>query len=252
MRREPHLPFQPPVWVLWAVPVLGVLGVIPLWWLWLRAYWGVVGEDHLAEWLTFIAYVAAAVLAAAVATQLVRARLPLDTALFVCLGAGFVFVAGEEVSWFQRQLGFAGPQELVARNVQNEANLHNLLERPALHAVYIGVALYACGLARWVVPRVPHLRRRPWLYVPPPSLWAWFGCALVYYVWADYLDPVLTAVLGNAVQVDVLTGPKLQEVVELSLGGGFALFLLRLLRLPDLTSVALERPASRTTADAQA
>lgn len=222
--------------LLWALPVVGVLGVVPLWWVSERAYWAIVGEDRLAEWATFLVYAVVAGLSVVVGRRLARRGHRADAVLFGLLAPADVFIAGEEVSWFQRQLDFHGPDELVARNQQGEANLHNLLGRLALDGTYIVVGLYGSFLARVIVPRLPLLRQRPWLYVPPLSLTTWFGCAWVYYAWADYVNPpVLTRVFGPSVDVVELTGPKLQEVVELALAAGFLLFLLRLVRRPDVT-----------------
>lgn len=234
---------QPRPVVLWSLrlaPVVLVLGTVVLWWVSEGAYWLVVGEDRIAEWLTFCVYVAVAFASGAAALQLNRSGLRLEAGLFALLALGAFVIAGEEVSWFQRQLGFAGPPELVERNLQGEANLHNVLERPLLHGSYIAVGLYGSVIAHHVVPRIPRLRDRPWLFVPPRVLSAWFGVAVVYYVWADYLNPVLRAVWGQAVDIETLTGIKLQEVVELALAGGFLLFLVSLLRSGELT----QRPLS--------
>lgn len=207
---------------------------MPLWWLWRRGYWWVVGEDRVAEWFTFLVYLAASALSLVIAVRLSRHGHALDALLFGVLAAGMLFVAGEEVSWFQRQVGFSGPAGLVALNKQHEANLHNLLGREALHATYVGVALYGSLVARWLVPRLPLLRVRPWLYAPPASLAAWFGSALVYYGWAEYLNPVIGWAFGPRTDIEYLTGPKLQEVAELALAGGFLLFLLRIVYVnPD-------------------
>ena len=222
--------------LLGLVPVLGVLGAVPLWHLWRRAYWGVVGEDHLAELLTVAAYVPAAVLSAVVAMRLHRSGLRPEALLWALLAVGAFFVAGEEFSWGQRQLGFAGPDALVERNVQGEANLHNLLGKYGLHTSYIVVCAYAAFGARLLVPRLPRLGARPWLFVPQRDLAPWFGVCLVYYVWATYLSPVLVAVFGPAISVTALTGPKLQESAELALAVGVLLFTARTARRhrPDL------------------
>lgn len=218
--------------LLGVLPVVGVLGAVPLWHLWRRAYWGVVGEDHLAELLTVAAYVPTVVLAAVVAARLHRAGLRLESLLWGLLAVGAFFVAGEEFSWGQRQLGFAGPDALVERNVQGEANLHNLLGKYGLHTTYIVVSAYAAFAARTLVPRLPRLGARPWLFVPQRDLAPWFGICFAYYLWATYLDPVLVAVFGSQISVTALTGPKLQESAELALAVGVLLFAARMARRP--------------------
>lgn len=245
------LPARLPSWLLWAVPLASMVVPVVLWATWRGGYWAVVGEDRLAEWVTFFAYVAAAGLAIAMVRRLARAGLRFEAALYVLLTCGLVFVAGEEVSWFQRQLGFAGPDALVAKNLQGEANLHNLLGRLTLEGSFILVGLYGAVLGRLLIPRLPRLRERPELYVPPTGLVLWFGCVSAYYAWADYLNPVLTKLFGSRVDVLVLTGPKLQETAEMVLSLGFLLFLLSVFRRPGssrrdgaVTSARSDRVAS--------
>ena len=69
-------------------------------------------------------------------------------------GAGMGYlahvVAMEEISWGQRILGFEGPPALVAANQQDEANLHNLLGRYALHGLYIVIGVWGIGVGRYI------------------------------------------------------------------------------------------------------
>lgn len=222
--------------LLGILPVVGVLAAAPLWHLWRRAYWWVVAEDLLAELLTVAAYAITSVLAVVVARRLHRRGLRLESALFVLVALGALVIAGEELSWGQRQLGFTGPQALVERNLQGEANVHNVLGRyeaggvvfDALHLLYVALGLYGAVLARHLVPRIPRLGRRPWLFAPQVDLAPWFGSCLAYYVWFDYLNPLLVGVFGPGVDVERLTGPKLQESAELALAVGVLLFVARL------------------------
>lgn len=226
--RESALPGNPPAWLLWSLPVAGVVSVVPLWWLWRPGYWGITGEDRMAEWLTFLAYMAISALSIVVAVHLSRQGVRVDAVLYVLLALGALFVAGEEVNWFQRQVGFAGPETLVERNKQGAANLHNLLASDALHVAFVAVALYASVLARWLIPRIPVVRMRPWLYVPPSSLTSWFACTWVFYAWVYLVNPVLTSLFGSSLDIEHLAGDRLEEVTELALAGGFLLFVLRI------------------------
>ena len=215
------------------LPLAAVLGTVVLYRLWQPGYWGIVGEDRLAEWLTFAAYLIAGGLALVLARAL-RAwdRRP-DAALMALVALASGFIAGEEVSWFQRQLDFEGPAALIERNNQGEANLHNMLGHHPLHASFIVVGLYGAFGARMLVPKLPLLRDRPWLYVPPAALAGWFCCAWVYYAWAEYLNPLLVRIFGASVDIYRLTGPKLQELVEFVLAGAIVVFLLRLVLSRD-------------------
>ena len=51
----------------------------------------------------------------------------------------------EEVSWLQRQLGFDTPA-FLARNYQNEANIHNLSTDIAENVYYLGAFVFLIGL----------------------------------------------------------------------------------------------------------
>ncbi len=206
----------------WVIPV--ALLVLPsiLWFASRRAYWWLSDEDHLVEWLTCFGYVGCVVLAAIVAVRLHRKRLRLEAGLYVLLVLGFIFVAGEEVSWGQRILDFDGPAALVESNTQNEANLHNLLGRRSLEGVYILVGLFGAMGARWLVPRLPALRQRSWLFAPPALLAPWFLAVAVYYTWVDYIDVVTVGLLGDAVEWRQVK--RLQEYPELALACGFLLF----------------------------
>ncbi len=194
--------------------------------IWPGAYWFAVREDSVVEWTTFLVYLCAAPLGLSVARALRARGLLLPAALHLLLAVGFLLVAGEEISWGQRQLGFAGPEALVQRNVQDEANLHNLLGRYALHAVYISVGLYGMGLGRVLVRRLPLLRDHPRLYAPPAVLWPYFAGVVLYYGYYDYLNPLVVALAGPA--FDLAETSRLQEVPELFLAAGFVFFLVTL------------------------
>lgn len=185
-------------------------------------HWG-TGEDGPAEWATVVCYLLALGLALVLARRWWSRGLSLTAVAYLVLSAGFVFIAGEEVSWGQRILGFDGPPDLVERNLQGEANLHNLLGKYALHGLYIVVGIWGVGLGRWVTRRVRALH--PWYaYAPSRELLWWFLPVLAYYLFVDYLLPS-----ANALPLPFTLGEgpdRLQEVMELLLGAGFGLFLL--------------------------
>ncbi|MFK5690603.1 hypothetical protein ACI3EY_13145 [Ornithinimicrobium sp. LYQ92] len=179
--------------------------------------WG-TGEDGVVEWATVIGYLLALGVAATLVPRLWR-NLRLTAVAYVVLCMGFFFIAGEEVSWGQRLLGFEGPPALVEANLQDEANLHNLLDRYALHALYILIGLWGVGVGRWVVRHVRWLRPG-YAYAPSREVVWWFLPVLAYYVYIDYAVPAL-GLLG----LEAGEGPpRFQEVVELLLAVGFLLF----------------------------
>ncbi len=94
------------------------------------AYGTVGAEDGPIEWATAMALFGASVLMAVRSADLRRSRGESRRHGLILTGSiGFTllfFVMGmEEISWFQRQLGFATPEAVAARNWQGEFNLHN-------------------------------------------------------------------------------------------------------------------------------
>ncbi len=120
------------------------------------AYYLLLQEDGLVEWATVWAFVlAAAALArgAAREPELRQRWMPTALAIF-CL-----FAAGEEISWGQRLFGYRPAEFFLARNFQQEVNLHNLASsdlREFVLAALLGgygvvlpLALCAAPLARF-------------------------------------------------------------------------------------------------------
>lgn len=107
-------------------------------------------EDRLVEWATVWLFGAAAVIGGRSAWR-ERRWFDLLVALFA------LFVAGEEMSWGQRLIGFTPPEAFLAHNTQQEANLHNfagVIGRPKWSLV---LALLGYGLLLPVAARVPGL-----------------------------------------------------------------------------------------------
>lgn len=188
-------------------------------------YHAAVVEDGPVEWATAAVYLVIVPIVWFVAARRLRVGDRLGMIAYILLGVGFIFIAGEEVSWGQRQIGFAGPEELVARNIQGEANLHNLLGRYALHAAYITVGLWGLGLGRLVARLLP-FARPSWLYAPDSHRWTWFFPVTAYYVYVDYIGPAIQTAVGPAFERWALGPARFQELVELLLAVGFGLFVL--------------------------
>lgn len=66
----------------------------------------------------------------------IAAKTPRDRPyLYLWAGACFLFF-GEETSWLQHMIGYGTPEAVSAVNVQQEFNLHNLLEAGSLHEAF--------------------------------------------------------------------------------------------------------------------
>ena len=88
-----------------------------------RLFAALTQEDRGAEYLTAALFMLTSVLlffTAAAERSLWR------RGVYVLGGIVMVFVAGEEINWGQRILGFATPDFLIGANYQNEFNVHNI------------------------------------------------------------------------------------------------------------------------------
>ncbi len=137
---------------------------------------------------------------------------------FLWLGLGLLFVAmaGEEISWGQRILGFETPKAIEAINVQREFNLHNLMG-------YLFDHLFILGFFCWgvLLPILYHALadvRRVVVAtgLPVPSAGLAVGMSLASLM----QEPVVTAFMTPA------GGLRVAEMRELVSALSFALLML--------------------------
>ncbi|WP_370033135.1 hypothetical protein [Qipengyuania mesophila] len=149
-----------------------------------RLYQRMSAEDSAIEWSTALSLFLACGFMVLRQRQLMRE--PIGTPwrwLHVLLGLGFIalfFLMGmEEVSWFQRQIGFATPASVAAENWQGEFNLHNLQTDITELALYSATGVFLMllplvreRLATWplVVPLLPLLPDRTVAALSAPML----------------------------------------------------------------------------------
>ena len=91
-----------------------------------QLYNALTGEDQLVENLTAVCYLCAGALFFVVAGFEQRG---MARGIYILVGIALVFIAGEEISWGQRVIGFATPEYLVGINDQEEFNVHNISNR---------------------------------------------------------------------------------------------------------------------------
>ena len=89
-------------------------------------YFLALQEDRFAEWLTFWSFMVAGVCFGVAALRCWRYQ-SRSVWFLIGLSCFCLFVAGEEVSWGQRLLGFGSPEYFLAENFQQEVNVHNVL-----------------------------------------------------------------------------------------------------------------------------
>jgi len=102
-------------------PLLAVIYVVAKW----DFYW-LLREDHVVEWCQF-GFLALACLAGfAAALRFARQGRWFLAILLVLVGVVALGMAGEEISWGQRVVGWSTPADLAQDNRQGETNLHNI------------------------------------------------------------------------------------------------------------------------------
>ena len=165
-------------------------------------------EDSLLEWLQFAGYAAAAVLGLVLAARMRSAAEPWAARACLLFAAANTFVAGEEISWGQRIVGWGTPE--VLENKQHETTIHN-----APHVISLfNLALLGIGLAGATLPWLARRNALRWIWrplVPPLFLTSAFLVLFAYksFRLTVYPRPGFTAV-------------RYGEWSELCLAGAFA------------------------------
>jgi hypothetical protein len=190
----------------------------------LTDHWGWYAlEDGPAENLKVVILLGATVVAAMVAHKSSAAGDRLIAALYGVLAVALFFVAGEEISWGQRLLGFHTPAEFAQRNLQGETTVHNLsLFTRLFHLgeLAIGILGTALPLVRWPAALRARYGRLIERIVPPAVLIPYFALPGVWRAFR-YLHPEPHPASWIA---------RYPEVMELILYSGALLFVVLQLR----------------------
>jgi hypothetical protein len=100
------------------------------------------GEDGLAEWLQFFAYLGAGLSALLCFLLSFNRRRRIQAMWWLLMTVFCLYVAGEEISWGERLMGF-GFDLLREFNAQGESNLHNLEGvQNYLHASFMAAGVF--------------------------------------------------------------------------------------------------------------
>jgi hypothetical protein len=104
-----------------------------------QAYYLAVQEDEFIEWTTYAAFLGAALLHWVECLRRADDR----TAFWFLAGVGVfcLFVAGEELSWGQRLLGWRAPEYFLEHNFQQELNLHNVVAKQSQAWLFVLVIM---------------------------------------------------------------------------------------------------------------
>lgn len=142
-------------------------------------YAALLQEDRPIEWATVWLFATAAVIHL---RRAIRQRLFFDMLVAIfCL-----LVAGEEISWGQRLIGYGSPQYFLANNLQQEVNLHNLSGAVVTPKWFLIAALAGYGILLPLLARSNRLNdfmKRIGATPPPVQLAPWFAVAAGLLVW---------------------------------------------------------------------
>jgi hypothetical protein len=89
-------------------------------------YRSLLSEDGPVEWAQFLCFAFAAIATAGISRELWRRGDRWLARAGGVVAVGLVFIAGEEISWGQRIIGFTPPEAVLAANWQGEMTLHNM------------------------------------------------------------------------------------------------------------------------------
>jgi hypothetical protein len=174
-----------------------------------------IQEDRIVENLQVVAFLLSSFIFLKLAIKEIKNNKLFSFFFFIAF-LGLFFIAGEEISWGQRILGFETPSQLAARNSQNELTIHNIdFIHKLLHYLYILIGLVGGGA--WIIIPRNFLKKTKILrqFIPPWQLSFYF---------------LLTAFIYFAVWiVDIRRDFRFiywkdQEVGELFLSFGFLLY----------------------------
>ena len=142
-------------------------------------YDALMQEDRAVEWATVILFAVAGVVRCYSA---LRAKRVFD----FLVGLFCIFVAGEEISWGQRLIGYTPPGVFLEHNTQQEANVHNFADvfgRPKWMLIF---ALAGYGLLLPALAKVGATRRlvdRVGATAPRLDVAPWFAVVIALLIW---------------------------------------------------------------------
>ena len=143
-------------------------------------------EDLLGKWSQTYFFLAAMILSLRIVFSKSHHRW-----FFAVLAAACAYVVLEEISWGQRIFGFSTPEFLKARNLQGEANIHNLFTGPYRTALkdFLSYAL-ATGLAGYglLYPLACSFKWQPAVWLQKLGVAAPPLVVAPYFVIAAYLE----------------------------------------------------------------
>jgi hypothetical protein len=178
-------------------------------------------EDYIIEYAQFFAFLAASFLAI-ITAKIAYNKHKLLALFSVFLGLGLLFIAGEEISWGQRIIGFEAPQFVQDINYQNELTIHNI--EPIHRAT--NKYCFGCFIGVWgvfgfyMVNKLKFIPKKTRSYLTPlPYLVLYFlitGVHALMFEYSGWYYEIATAAKTGV--------HRWQEIAELYMAIGFLMF----------------------------
>lgn len=212
-----HLPYRWAI-ALFVAPLVVVAGAVVLaitdhpW------FFALTTEDGFVEWVQVGVLLVASGAYLMVARGMWKAGMRPATAVAVVGAIGAFVIAGEEISWGQRLIGWATPGALEAINTQGETNIHNISSLETASRLFrFSAAGYGAVLPILALLPQVSTRLRDSYFLPPVALVSCFLGPFIY--WAARIPLEQGRAFFRA-----------SEIMELSLYAGIALLALLSLR----------------------
>lgn len=172
-------------------------------------YKKLVIEDGAVEYATACVYLIASVWGLVLSRRLQAKRHSVWAVIYVAMSLGFLFIAGEEISWGQRIFRVDTPEFFEERNVQGELGFHNLSGiRLLLHPAYIAIG-FGGAFGRLILSRLGVSEAVLERLLPAPRLFLYFAPCFLFYLTAEIVSPFTT--IRYTGELGALYGGKLND-----------------------------------------
>lgn len=203
-------------------------------------------EDSLVEYATMVGYLVITLFGYKSLRILLKSKSLnkyikwLYCGIYVIVIIGSFLVAGEEISWGERIIGFQAPQSVTEKNTQSEFNIHNNFAIFGyVYYAYSLVALY--GIVAFLVHKVfkhffpnKFITRLLYFFAPPPYLITFFIPMFIYSILYIYLT------LAELFEIHYIFN-RWEEFTELILASGLAAFFYRNYKLLQKNKKSLHK-----------
>lgn len=170
-----------------------------------------LAEDGPVEWLQFISLLISAIVSLLISYKLFGKNKRLLAIGFAIAAFGFIFIAGEEISWGQRLLNVATPENLMVINRQGEISVHNITAIERYFFTFQLFISYYMTFAFILVPLLTKYFNKNTIRLFVPGFYYFFFFAPMVIFYAASLDRVIVFI---------------PEIFELLLFSGIAVFLI--------------------------